>query len=326
MGALKEKGFSLDQVKRVPYKDAFLIGELLTSRITILAGEPKTGKTLLAVGMVTALLKGDSEFLGLPIHRRVERVVFGLTDDGAKEELHERFAGQGINESRIRGFLAEDADTDAYWTELTQDLVDHGTDLFVFDNILGGLGRGEDISSSVTAASIIRNLRQVASAGIPVLAVTHTAKGTSEGLSVASSPIGGRAIAGGARGIIALRFSKSGGRVIETAINRARENLNLPVSVARVSEDSEAPVWTVRQQGKTQAPKQPSAADRAAEMAAHILDVQPEETSVNAVSLRYAEQFGWAPETARRPLKKLIKHDGSLWVPVGEVEAEAAGG
>jgi hypothetical protein len=320
VGALKEKGIPLDQVKRVPYRDAFLIGELLTSRITILAGEPKTGKTLLAVGMVTALLNGDSEFLGLPVHRRLERVVFGLTDDGADEELGERFAGTGFDRSRITVFPAVDTDTDAYWTELTRDLVDHRADLFVFDNILGGLGRGEDISSPVTAASIIRNLRQVATAGIPVLAVTHTAKGTSEGLSVASSPIGGRAIAGGARGIIALRSRKAGGRVIETAINRAMENLNLPVHVTRAAADSDAPVWTVRP------PKGGrhlhEVTDRAQEMAAHILATQPEEKTLNAVATRFAKDFDWKPETARRRLRGRVEHDGAQWVPA----AEAAGG
>jgi hypothetical protein len=321
MGALKEKGIPLDQVKRVPYRDAFLIGELLTNRITILAGEPKTGKTLLAVGMVTALLNGDSEFLGLPVHRRLERVVFGLTDDGADEELGERFAGTGFDRNRITVFPAVDTDTDAYWSDLTRDLVEHRADLFVFDNILGGLGRSEDISSSVTAASIIRNLRQVATAGISVLAVTHTAKGTSEGLSVASSPIGGRAIAGGARGIIALRFSKTGGRVIETAINRARESLSLPVSVTRAAADSDAPVWTVREPKKRREPLH-EATGRAQGLAAHILAIQPQEKTLNAVAMRFAGDFGWKPETARKRLWGLIEHDGAQWVPA----AEAAGG
>lgn len=53
----------------------------------------------------------------------------------------------------------------------------------------------EDISSSVTAQRFGHSLRPITDMGIPVLVVTHTPKGTVEGMSVASSPIGGRAIA-----------------------------------------------------------------------------------------------------------------------------------
>ncbi|MEV6776034.1 hypothetical protein [Streptomyces syringium] len=41
MGAIKEKGLQLHQIERIPYEEAFLIGDLLTTRITILSGEPK---------------------------------------------------------------------------------------------------------------------------------------------------------------------------------------------------------------------------------------------------------------------------------------------
>lgn len=327
MGALKETGRPLSQVKRVPYEEAFLIEDLLTSRLTILSGEPKTGKTLLAVGMVTALLNGDDDFLGQRVHRRVEHVAFGLTDDGAEEELHERFVAS--DRDKITSFSALRIGSEGSWSEVARELVESRADLFVYDNILGGLGAEDDIASSLTAANVVKNLRRVVEAGIPVLAVTHTAKGNSEGLSVASSPIGGRALAGGARGIIALRMSRDGGRVIETAINRARENLRLPVEVTRPKEDSELPLWTIRQPRAAGPSKRKSADDRAREMAARILAEQPSENSWNAVAMRYAGGFGWSPETARKHLAKFITYDEEAetrWVPVGEPEAQAAEG
>lgn len=306
MGALKDTGIRLSEVERVPYESAFLIGDLLTNRITLLSGEPKAGKTLLAVAMVTALMDGSTEFLGLPIHRQLKRVVFGLTDDGASEELRERFI-DAVDETCITVFSVADTSNPEYWTELAEDLKAHGADLFVLDNILGSLAVGDDIAASTTATTVIRNLRPISEAGIPVLAVTHTPKGTGEGVTVASSPIGGRAIGGGARGIVALRNSKKGGRIIETAMNRAQRNLDLKVDVRRRSEDSDVPVWTVRE-CSTRARRTP-VVDKAQAMVDRIVAEQPSATSLRAVAAAYASDFGWSPETARRRLGGRVAHD-----------------
>ncbi|MET8567904.1 hypothetical protein [Streptomyces sp. NPDC004783] len=40
MGAITFKGRKLHEIEHVPYEQAFLIGDLLTSNITMLAGEP----------------------------------------------------------------------------------------------------------------------------------------------------------------------------------------------------------------------------------------------------------------------------------------------
>ncbi|ATW49163.1 hypothetical protein CGZ69_15885 [Streptomyces peucetius subsp. caesius ATCC 27952] len=93
MGAITTKGRKLHQIEHVPYEKAFLIGDLLTSNITMLVGEPKAGKTNFAAGMSAALLNGADEFLGRPVLRPCRRIVFGLTDDGAEGELRERLHG-----------------------------------------------------------------------------------------------------------------------------------------------------------------------------------------------------------------------------------------
>ncbi|MGX6742049.1 hypothetical protein [Streptomyces peucetius] len=88
----------------------------------------------------------------------------------------------------------EDTSQPGYWQGVHDDLVALGADLFVLDNVLGALGDGEDVASSVTARNTIDKLKPVSKSGIPVLAVTHTPKGNSEGLTTASAPIGGRAM------------------------------------------------------------------------------------------------------------------------------------
>jgi RecA-family ATPase len=223
MGAIKDKGRQLHQIERVPYEDAFLIGDLLSTRITTLAGEPKAGKTLLAAGMGIALINGEKEFLGQPVLRKVDHIVFGLTDDGAPEELKERLHG-GVPADSVTVFPVEDPGHSGYWPGIVDDLIDMKPGLFVLDNIIGALAPGEDIASSVTAQRIMRSLKPISQAGIPVLLVTHTPKGPAEGTTVASSPIGGRAIAAGSRAVIALRNSEKHGRRIRTTINRATED------------------------------------------------------------------------------------------------------
>lgn len=312
MAALRDSGIKLNQVQRVPYENAFLIGDLLTDRITLLAGEPKAGKTLLAVGMVIALLNGEDEFLGLPVHRQLKHVVFGLSDDGAMEELRERFVG-AVDESRITVFPVTNTGAANYWTDLRDELREQDADLFVLDNILGSLGDGDDITSSVTATTIIRNLRPISAAGIPVLAVTHTPKGAVEGSSVASSPIGGRAIGGGARGIVALRNSKSGGHIIQTAINRAKQNLNLKVNVQRLGPGADVPVWSIRERERAEPARGKDTSDRVQALVGQVLQEQPALSSLNAIAKAYGPTYGWKAETARKRLQGRIKHDGTKW-------------
>ncbi|MFC0846385.1 AAA family ATPase [Streptomyces noboritoensis] len=312
MGAIKNKGRQLHEIERVPYEEAFLIGDLLTTRMTVLSGEPKAGKTLLAAGMGIALINGEKEFLGQPVLWEIDHVVFGLTDDGAPEELKERLHG-AVPDDSVTVFPVEDSGHSGYWPSIVEDLMDMKPGLFVLDNIIGALAPGEDISSPVTAQRIMRSLKPISEAGIPVLLVTHTPKGTAEGMTVASSPIGGRAIAAGARAVVALRNSDKRGRRIHTAINRATEDLDLHVSVHPASESSEVPIWErvntkpQRESGiRTAAPWQEL-------LAQQILREQPEETSIAGLAHRYAATVGKAVSTLRAELPKLVVHSEEGW-------------
>ncbi|MGA5320177.1 AAA family ATPase [Streptomyces seoulensis] len=312
MGAIKDKGRKLRQIERVPYEDAFLIEDLLTTRTTILAGEPKAGKTLLSAGMGIALLNGEPTFLGQPVHRRLDHIVFGLTDDGAPEELKERLHG-AVPDDAVTIFPVADPGDPDYWPGICSDLMDIRPGLFVLDNVIGSLAPGEDISSPVTAQRIMRNLRPISDAGIPILLVTHTPKGTGEGMSVASSPIGGRAIGAGARGLIALRNSGKRGRRIQTAINRAAEDLDIHVTVRRAGEASEVPVWERAEPGLRvlSLPKTKSW-DEA--LITRIIEEQPEETTHAGLAKRYAPSIGKKYETIRQKLRGLAEHVDGRWV------------
>jgi hypothetical protein len=288
-------------VRRVPYEEAFLIEDLLTSRMTFLAGEPKAGKSLFAAGMVRALLEGRDEFVGLRVHRQLERVVYGYTDDGADEELRERFVGTEA-EANVSIAPMHLTGADGFWEELLENLVEARPGLFVLDTVLGSLSSGEDIATGITAQQVVRRVRPISEAGIPVLLVTHTPKGASEGMTVASSVIGGRALAGGARGVIALRKS-SRGRRVQTAINRAREDLDLAVNVTRLRDDSDVPVWTRAVTREATPLRTVDEWDERAAFYRSLLTERGEQLSVAEAAGLLADQFKVTPESARNWLK-----------------------
>jgi hypothetical protein len=144
LGAIKDKGLQLHQSKRVPYEESFLIGDLLTTRITVLSGEPKAGKTLLSAGMGTALLNGEETFPGQPVLRKLDHIVFGLTDDGAPEELKERMQGV-VPGDAVTIFPVDDPGDPCYWAGIAEDLADIRPGLFILDNIIGALAPGEEL-------------------------------------------------------------------------------------------------------------------------------------------------------------------------------------
>ncbi|MGW7028177.1 AAA family ATPase [Streptomyces xanthophaeus] len=313
MGAIKDKGLRLHEIERIPYEEAFLIGDLLTTRITVLSGEPKAGKTLLAAGMSTALLNGDPTFLGLPVHKKLDHVVFGLTDDGAPAELKERMDG-AVPDDSVTVFPFSDTGDPWYWAGIYEDLARTKPGLFVLDNVIGALAPGEDIASSVTAQRIVNSLRPISDLGIPTLLVTHTPKGTGEGMSVASSPIGGRAMGAAARGLIALRNSGKQGRRLHTASNRATEELDVRVTVRRAGADSEIPIWERIEPGlKAVSLPKPDPWDEC--LIARILEEQPRETTIKALALKYARDAGRSPETLRPKISAALSRVDDTWVP-----------
>ncbi|MEU3446042.1 AAA family ATPase [Streptomyces thermolilacinus] len=312
MGVISNTGRTLDQIETVPYEQAFLIGDLLTTSITMLSGEPKAGKTLLAAGMAIALINGHSEFLGLPVHQRLDHIIFGVTDEGASAELKARLTG-AVPDNSVTVFPVEDTGRDGFWASVLEDLVQMRPGLFVLDNVIGALSPGEDISEPSAAARFMRSVRPISSAGIPVLLVTHTPKGTAEGMSVASSPIGGRQFGAAARSLITLRNSGKKGRRIQTAINRAREDLDLKVTVRRATGDSEVPLWE-REETRPNIVPLHDAKSWHLGLADRIVREQPTETSIKGLAHRYAEDVGRKPETIRPKLAELLTRSGGRWV------------
>lgn len=307
---------TLDQIESKSYEESFLIGDLLTTKTTFLTGEPKSGKTLLAVGMVIALVNGHDTFLNQKVYKPIRRVVFGLSDDGAEEELKARLDG-AVPPDSVQVFRAHDNREVEYWAEVRDTLRHVQADLFVLDNVLGALGEGEDISSPLVAQKIASNLRLIAGAGVPVLAVTHSPKGAGDGLTVSSSVIGGRAIAAAGRGVVAIRDGERRGKRIQTKINRAHQDLHLTVKVERQSPDSEVPVWRVLEQkaaeDKPRRDRSPASNAQLVQLANHLVENQPDGVRSLAGAGRLGAQFGLSEDTAKRRIKGFASWTGERW-------------
>jgi len=278
---------------------------MLTTRVTYLTGEPKAGKSLWAVGAVIAGVEGHSHFVGQRLLRPLRHVVWGFTDDGSDSELRERLEGTKAMAS-VSVLPVHDL-TEDDWAKLPAVLATTGCDLFVLDTVLGSLAPGQDIASSLTAASVNVRLRRFPEAGIPVLAITHTPKGSSEGLTVPSSVIGGRAMAAGGRGVIALRRRGDGGRRIVTNLNRAREDLDLRVKVEPITEGSEVPRWTLLEHGK------PSGTEWHRNLVDLVVAEQPDTSSATELGRLYSSRLSKSERTVRQAVPDLLEHDGASW-------------
>ncbi len=294
------------------YEDAFLIEDLVTSRATYLTGEPKAGKSLLTAGIIRALVEGHADFLGQRIHRRVDSVLYLFTDDGADSELKDRLAGtEALEAVTVREFHnASEGD----WSDVRAYLAENPVGLVVVDTMLGTLAPSSDIASSSAASQFVSDVRQLTQAGVPVLVVTHTPKGPGEGLSVASSVIGGRALAAGARGVIALRRSIRDGITVETAINRARRNLRFKVEVSS-EPGSAVPRWRRSEVAET-SPR--VRVDWKADLAERVVNEQPTATTFAQLGALYAAEVGKQEGTIRRGLSALVRYEGGTWRRVTE--------
>lgn len=308
MGALAEHGQLLRDVTDVPPTEAFLIGDILASTITVISGEPKVGKSLLVAGMISALLDGADDFVGFPVYRRLPLVAYGCTDPGADGELKARIP-QSLA-GRIWTFPANDASED-FWLGLADDMrrasaAGDPYGLLVLDNVLGSLAVGDNIAEAKLASDYMRRVNLVADSGVPVLLVSHTPKGNREGLTTAASPTGGSAFAAGARVVEVLRKSGQNGLRLLVASNRGAE-LEVPLDVLHESEGSEVPRW-IRRTHRAQ--KRTSETDHKTTAAIDaILAKQPGKMSERALAQWAAAEVDMSHNTLKPKLKTLVQFD-----------------
>lgn len=304
----------------------FLIDGLVSSRMTILAGEPKAGKSLLTVAMAAALLEGDGDFLGRPVRTRLGKVAFGLTDPDGLSETRGRLEGLITDLDRVIGTDVRDDGTGTYWGRVADALKENRADLFILDNVLGALPGDANIADPLTARRFLDGIDKIMHAGIPVLVVTHTAKPSMEGGygGGTSSPIGGRLFGARPRAVLSLMRSKKEGVRLQADTNHA-ERVELPLTV--VVRDDGAPVWTVTEKAPERATERATPRpDWRRELADRIVADNPACGSLREVAATYAAGVEKSPETVRQRLGGYVTHQGGRWVRTGGTPLTVVGG
>lgn len=290
----------------------FLIDGLLSSKMSILAGAPKAGKSMLSVAMVAALTEGDGEFLGHKVNRRLDKVAFVLTDPWGPEETHMRIDDLLTDPDRV--YLGEiDRERPDYWDWLADSLLREGVQLLVVDNVLGAIHG--DVADANDARRFMDAMDKIMRQGIAVLIVTHTAKaGGPNGSPItgSSSPIGGRIFGARPRVIGTLLNAKDKGLRLQVDTNHA-EQVEIPLVMDVVNE---APRFTLGEI-KPKKPKRERSGERRdlwAKLADKVLAEQPAVKSMSGLAKELAPWTDKSEHTVRARLADLIQHDGKRWV------------
>lgn len=220
----------------------FLVDHLVCSTITVVYGEPFSGKSTLAALLAKAALIDDC-FLGHPLNKRVRRVVILTTELDGIEEYGRRLEELGVK-PEAGGLTAYEAGslTADDWAELATVVAPDEDTLVILDN-LTGITYGS-LNEDVAVRVVFDGLRHFTAHGAAVVVLAHVSeKSGPHGKS--NKPMGSTAISAGTRwrvrldvrrGVITLTCDGNGGKGMTFTLRRGDRVTDLEV----VSQESAA--------------------------------------------------------------------------------------
>jgi hypothetical protein len=160
-------------------------------KLTLLEGDPATGKTWLALAIAAALSRGWSlpDASGRPALRRIgaEHVVYLTAEDGLADTLRVRLDAVAADCSQIHALTAaREGDAEIAVTLRDIDILDDalsrtGAALVVVDPIQGFLGAGIDMHRANEVRPVLAGLAKLAERhGSAVLCIRHLSKANAE--------------------------------------------------------------------------------------------------------------------------------------------------
>lgn len=216
--------------------EEWVLPGLLCDSLTLISGEPKSGKTSLACHIVRALIE-NSEILGRLPNRPNSTVAWMGFDFQWDRELKDR-----LPDIYERIYFAEPLHWSkaSEWNELMHTLRENGVSLLVIDHLYG-LGAGEELDKQYQVQQVLSPINALCRQfGISVLLLTQASR-TGTGRAAHSV-----AIEGMARWLIRIKGTTSKTRTLETVGNNApTENIKIKLNPKEIflvsSKDSEAP-------------------------------------------------------------------------------------
>jgi len=179
----------VDLLSVSPTPPNWLLGRLLLrDSCAVIGGEPKSGKTWLALHMAVSLAAGQ-DVLGTWAPSQAGKALLYSPEGGplvASNRLHQLCWGHGIDPGKLSGRLLGvkgrlHVDDDADYDRLRERIAKHGPDLLLLDPLIGVHTAPENEADKLQPVlDRIRDLRE-AHPGLAVVLVHHTNKGSKGG-------------------------------------------------------------------------------------------------------------------------------------------------
>lgn len=172
---------------------AWLVDGIIHSSLTLLYGEPKTGKSRLVCSLTRALVSGDDWF-GHRLRRDVQRVLILTADPGGLREYTDRLSD--LKPKQVVTGAPPSAKNPGAWADLAGSLYASQIGLVVVDN-LASWAPGVDWTEFGQTGPAFECLMQLDASGVPVLVVHHKPRSS-------KNPAGSVAVEGRFRHLLRL--------------------------------------------------------------------------------------------------------------------------
>lgn len=154
--------------------EPWLVEGMVCPWLTLLSGQPKHGKTILAGHIATALINGEP-LLGKQVKSGRHKIAWMGYDGGWRNEINSRLKSRANNQ--IATYAPIRTIDELLWREFASALKEDGTTLFILDHLYGMAGTIglNDANNFAILANLLRPIYEEFK--IPVLVLAQAGKG-----------------------------------------------------------------------------------------------------------------------------------------------------
>jgi hypothetical protein len=198
MKRIQRDGFTSILVDDEPLEDdkpRFLIDGLVARSLTLLYGQPKHGKSTLAMAIAIAVANGSPEFLGRKVNLDGP-VKVGIIAGDPEDDIEYAKALRGnVPSGSVMTYCPQRPPQPEHWASVISEMKLWGVKLVIIDNLQAFC---RDVNDSRLVAPMLDRCDQLTRAGIAVILVHHTSEKSTEH-GPRTTPMGHTAISSAAR-------------------------------------------------------------------------------------------------------------------------------
>lgn len=193
-----------------PEQDPFLIDGLLHSKITLLWGKAKAGKSVFVRAVIAALIRGDTDFLDRAVLQPIDRVLILTSDSGGEREYADALRLQLDEDVQLQSRVLVQTWHENPWLDLGTSEISHALasariGLVVLDNLQMAMRPGESVNDDAAVRHYTALLARITRCGVACLLVHHSSEKPSVNGAEASTPMGASVLISSARAHVHIR-------------------------------------------------------------------------------------------------------------------------